>query len=100
MSEEKDERIDAKNFVSKDKIENDQIKNRKKMFLRRKVCRFCVDKNLKIDYKEVDTLKRFITEGGKIIPKRMSGNCSKHQRRIAAAVKVARAIALLPYVKA
>ncbi len=100
MSEEKDEKVDAKNFVPKDKMENDQIKNRKKMFLRRKVCRFCVDENLKIDYKEVDTLRRFITEGGKIIPKRMSGNCSKHQRRVASAIKVARAIALLPYVKA
>ena len=100
MSEEKDEKVDAKNFVPKDKMENDQIKNRKKMFSRKKVCRFCVDKTLKIDYKEVDTLRRFITEGGKIIPKRMSGNCSKHQRRSAAAVKVARAIALLPYVKA
>ena len=100
MSEEKDEKVDARNFVPKDKMENDQNKNRKKMFLRRKVCKFCVDKNLKIDYKEVDTLRRFITEGGKIIPKRMSCNCSKHQRRVAAAIKVARAVALLPYVKA
>lgn len=98
MSEEKEEKIDAKNFVSKDKMENDQ-KNGKKKF-RRKICKFCVDKSLKIDYKEVDTLRRFITEGGKIIPKRMSGNCSKHQRRVAAAIKVARAIAFLPYVKA
>lgn len=72
---------------------------RKKVYMKRKVCRFCVDKALKIDYKEIDVIKRFTTEGGKIIPKRITGNCSKHQRRLAVAIKRARAVALLPYLK-
>lgn len=72
---------------------------RRKLYLKKKVCRFCVDKSLKLDYKEVETLRRFTTEGGKIIPKRISGNCSKHQRMLANEIKRARAIALLPYVK-
>ncbi len=67
-------------------------------FGRRKVCRFCADKNLRIDYKEPKTLKYFITERGKIIPRRISGNCARHQRKVAAAIKRARNIALLPYV--
>lgn len=73
--------------------------SKKRMYFRKKVCRFCVDKNLKIDYKEVDILRRFVTEGGKIIPKRISGNCSKHQRQLSNEIKRARAVALLPYVK-
>jgi small subunit ribosomal protein S18 len=72
---------------------------KRRVYMRRKVCRFCADKNLKIDYKETDTLRRFITEGGKIIPRRITGNCAKCQRRLTLAVKQARAIALLPYVK-
>lgn len=72
---------------------------KKRVYMKRKVCRFCVDKSLKIDYKEIDVIKRFTTEGGKIIPKRITGNCSKHQRRLAVAIKRARAVALLPYLK-
>ncbi len=64
---------------------------------RRKVCRFCADKNLKVDYKDVRTLSGFITEGGKIVPSRTSGNCAKHQRQLAVAIKRARVIALLPF---
>jgi small subunit ribosomal protein S18 len=64
---------------------------------RRKVCRFCADKSLKVDYKDVRTLQNFITEGGKIVPSRTSGNCAKHQRQLAVAVKRARVIALLPF---
>src|SRR5579884_2502989 len=63
---------------------------------RRKVCRFCADKTLKVDYKDVRTLSGFITEGGKIVPSRTSGNCAKHQRQLAIAIKRARVIALLP----
>ena len=72
---------------------------KRKAYIKKKVCRFCADKNAKLDYKEVDTLKRFITEGGKITPRRITGNCSKHQRMLAEQIKIARAIALLPYVK-
>src|SRR5271154_6545339 len=64
---------------------------------RRKVCRFGADKTLKVDYKDVRTLGSFITEGGKIVPSRTSGNCAKHQRQLAVAIKSARVLALLPF---
>ena len=64
---------------------------------RRKVCRFCADKTLAVDYKDVRTLQSFISEGGKIVPSRTSGNCAKHQRQLAIAIKRARVLALLPF---
>ncbi len=64
---------------------------------RRKVCRFCADKALKVDYKDVRTLQNFISESGKIVPSRTSGNCAKHQRQLAIAIKRARVLALLPF---
>ena len=66
-------------------------------FGRRKVCRYCADKALKVDYKDQQALKYFLTERGKIIPRRISGNCAKHQRQVATAVKRARMLAILPY---
>ena len=66
-------------------------------FGRRKVCRFCADKTLKVDYKDQGQLKYFLTERGKIIPRRISGNCALHQREVATAVKRARMLAILPY---
>ena len=62
-----------------------------------KVCRFCEDKSLKINYKDERLLRRFITERGKIIPRRMSGTCARHQREVTRALKRARQIALLPF---
>ena len=70
----------------------------KEKFFRKKSCRFCLDKTEKIDYKDAMKLKRFVTEKGKIMPNRLTGNCAKHQRKIAEAVKRARFVALLPYV--
>ena len=70
---------------------------RKRGFARRKVCRFCADKNVGIDYKDPQTLKYFITDRGKIIPRRISGNCAKHQRKVGVAIKRARMIALMPF---
>ena len=64
---------------------------------RRKVCAFCVDKVEQIDYKDAAKLRRFITERGKILPRRISGNCAKHQRQVTIAIKRARNIALLPF---
>lgn len=64
---------------------------------RRKVCAFCVDKIEHIDYKDAAKLRRFITERGKILPRRISGNCAKHQRQVTIAIKRARNIALLPF---
>jgi small subunit ribosomal protein S18 len=66
-------------------------------FGRRKVCRYCADKALKVDYKDQQALKYFLTERGKIIPRRISGNCAKHQREVATAIKRARMLAILPY---
>ena len=70
---------------------------RRKVFYRRKVCRFCTDKELMIDYKDAGTLKNFVTERGKIIPKRIYGTCAPHQRRLTEAIKRARHLALIPY---
>ncbi|MGL5271715.1 MAG: 30S ribosomal protein S18 [Selenomonadaceae bacterium] len=64
---------------------------------RKKVCSFCVDKVEAIDYKDVAKLRRFVTERGKILPRRISGNCAKHQRQVTVAIKRARNIALLPF---
>ncbi len=64
---------------------------------RKRVCSFCVDKVESIDYKDTPKLRKFITERGKILPRRISGNCAKHQRQVTIAVKRARSIALLPY---
>ena len=64
---------------------------------RRKVCSFCVDKVEEIDYKDVAKLRRYITERGKILPRRICGNCAKHQRQMTTAIKRARNVALLPF---
>lgn len=66
---------------------------------RRKVCSFCADKATDIDYKEVVKIKKYISERGKILPRRISGNCAKHQRQLTLAIKRARCIALLPFVQ-
>lgn len=71
---------------------------RGRRFIRKKVCIFCKGKAKSIDYKEADKLRKFITERGKIVPSRISGNCAKHQRQLAMAIKRARIIALLPFV--
>jgi small subunit ribosomal protein S18 len=64
---------------------------------RRRVCSFCVDKMQAVDYKDIGRLRKYITERGKILPRRINGNCARHQRLLTAAIKRARQIALLPY---
>ena len=64
---------------------------------RKRVCAFCADKVTEIDYKDVNRLKRFLSERGKIVPRRVTGTCAKHQRQLATAIKRARVMALLPY---
>jgi small subunit ribosomal protein S18 len=64
---------------------------------RRKVCRFCADKDSRIDYKDARGLGNYLTERGKIIPSRITGTCARHQRQLTAAIKRARTVALLPY---
>lgn len=70
----------------------------RRFFAKPKFCQFCADKTLIIDYKKTDLLRRYITEDGKIRPRRQTGACARHQRVVAAAVKQARQIALLPFV--
>ncbi|MBE5758897.1 MAG: 30S ribosomal protein S18 [Clostridiales bacterium] len=65
---------------------------------RKKVCAFCAEKNAVIDYKDTAKLRKFITERGKISPRRATGTCAKHQRELAVAIKRARVMALLPYI--
>ncbi|MDA8204496.1 MAG: 30S ribosomal protein S18 [Thermaerobacter sp.] len=64
---------------------------------KKKVCGFCVDKVDRVDYKEATRLRRYITERGKILPRRISGNCAKHQRQLTVAIKRSRVMALLPF---
>ena len=69
----------------------------RKFFRRKKVCKFCVEKIDAIDYKDVGLLRQFVAERGKIVPRRLTGVCTPHQRRLSAAIKQARNIALLPF---
>ncbi len=64
---------------------------------KKRICSFCVDKIAHVDYKDVNRLRKFITERGKILPRRISGNCAKHQRQLTVAIKRARNMALLPF---
>ncbi len=64
---------------------------------KRKVCQFCVDKIVSVEYKDTTRLRRYLTERGKILPRRISGNCAKHQRQVTIAIKRARQVAMLPY---
>ena len=69
----------------------------KKRRKKKRVCQFCADKNAKIDYKSTQRLQKYITERGKILPRRISGTCAKHQRELTSSIKRARNIALLPF---
>jgi small subunit ribosomal protein S18 len=70
---------------------------RRPMRRRRKVCAFCADTSKGIEYKDVATLKKYVSERGKILPRRVTGTCAKHQRALTTAIKVARHLALMPY---
>ncbi|MDR2477124.1 MAG: 30S ribosomal protein S18 [Treponema sp.] len=97
MDGERPPRQDRSVDVQMDGRDGDDRGRKGKIFFKKKVCKFCVQK-LKIDYKDADTLRRFITDRGKILPRRITGTCAKHQRALAAAIKQARIIALLPFV--
>lgn len=98
-----DEVIETPVETTEEKVETKTAPEKKKFFKRpgknkKKVCAFCDDKNLKfIDYKDVNRLRKFVTEKGKIIPSRQTGTCSRHQRELTTAIKRARNIALLPF---
>lgn len=78
-------------------VKEEKVKRYRKQTSRRKVCAFCSDKATSIDYKDVSKLRRFITENGKILPRRQTGVCSIHQRELSQAIKRARIMALLPF---
>lgn len=78
--------------------ENEQTFGPRRYVARPKICQFCADKNVTIDYKQVDMLRRYVTEDGKIRPRRQTGTCARHQRVLAREIKRARHLALLPYV--
>jgi len=72
-------------------------RKRRPMYQKQKICRFCSDSNLQIAYKDYSTLRHFVTERVKIIPRRISGCCAKHQRELTRAIKRARSIAIIPF---
>ena len=78
-------------------MEEKQVKKPMRRPMRRKVCAFCVEKAATIDYKDVAKLKKYVTEKGKILPRRMTGVCAKHQRALSNAIKQARQAAMLPF---
>ena len=79
-------------------MSNDRPRSRRRYPQRRKVCHFCTDKTAKIDYKNAEMLRRYVSDRGKIRPRRQTGVCAKHQRRLSVAIKRARHMALLPFV--
>ena len=94
------EAVENAEVATEARAENHGAKEGKKFIKRiprRKVCAFCQSKTDVIDYKDVNTLKKYITEGGKILPRRMTGTCAKHQRVLATAIKRARLVDLLPF---
>ena len=93
MSMERDERSSRGGAG----VGGDDRADKKRSVGRRKQCKFCGDDTLKIDYKDQALLKYFITDRGKLVPRRITGNCAKHQREIAVAVRRARMIALMPF---
>ena len=109
MSEENQEMEEKQDMMSQEAqmnevaVENEGREDdrdgraKSKTYFRKKVCRFCANK-AKIDYKDADALRRYMTERGKILPRRITGTCAKHQREVAKAIKRARSICLLPYV--
>jgi len=88
---------DKKNAKRNNNRNNDEDYNQKFRKVKKKVCPLCADKNLKLDFKNVEQLRKFVNEKGKILPRRATGACSVHQRDITLAVKRARQIAVLPY---
>ena len=83
--------------VAEKEVKEERVKKYRKPNNKKKVCAFCVDKSNTIDYKDVAKLRRYITENGKILPRRQTGVCAIHQRELANAIKRARIMALLPF---
>ena len=104
MSDENTQEMEVKQMeamgdtsASEGRESDRETRSKGKTYFRKKVCRFCANKT-KIDYKDADNLRRYMTERGKILPRRITGTCAKHQREVAKAIKRARSIGLLPFV--
>src|SRR5215470_10835544 len=80
--------------------DEEKRESRRRHMFRCIVCRFCADKTLRIDYKDIKTISQFVTERGKMTPSRITGNCARHQRLLTTAIKRARSVALLPFTTA
>ena len=91
------ERRESRDSEDNEQESGDQGGGRRRFRRRPRVCQFCADKSIIIDYKQVDMVRRFVTEAGKIRSRRDTGNCAKHQRQVANAVKRARHLALVPF---
>lgn len=83
--------------AGRERMEDERTSFRRRPMMRRKVCRFCADREIKIDYKDTRVLTQFVTERGKITPSRITGTCARHQRLLTVAIKRARTVALLPF---
>ncbi len=99
---DRDDRDERRESTVKSRLRSRARKKARKQskkdgFVRRKVCRFCADQTLQINYKDAKALRLFTSEIGKMIPRRISGNCAKHQRQLAVAIKRARHIAIMPF---
>ncbi len=99
-----DQHVDAikEEVVSRQVGVKDRVKSgyrQRRTYFRKKVCKLCIRRIKTVDYKDVDSLKRFTTDRGKILPRRITGTCAKHQRMLSSAILRARMIALLPFVK-
>ena len=88
----------AKKWKGKSKKNRDNQDFLEPRRVRKKLCKFCADKVVLIDYKEINRLRFFLSERGKIIPRRISGNCARHQRQVTRAIKKLRTLAILPFV--
>lgn len=86
----------TKKFNNRNNVDDDGMQRVRRV--KKKVCMYCADKALVVDYKDSDKLKKFVSEKGKILPRRVTGLCAKHQRKVTNEIKRARHIALLPYV--
>jgi small subunit ribosomal protein S18 len=86
--------------TNRERMDDEKGPPRRRPMFRRKVCRFCADKSLTIDYKDLKIISQFLTERGKMTPSRITGNCAHHQRVLTTAIKRARSVALLPFTTA
>lgn len=92
-----EKKVERSNRPARPQRKSGHYSPRKKFFFKKRVCFFCKNKEAVIDYKDVGLMKRFISESGKISPRRFTGTCAKHQKKVSVEIKKARQMALLPF---